>query len=54
MTSSGSLYFPVWEQMKATWHVKKKKKDFQLWQGGSVASEGLQVRYLDCAGDFRG
>lgn len=25
MTSSGSLYFPVWEQMKATWHVKKKK-----------------------------
>lgn len=54
MTSSGSLYFPVWEQMKATWHVQKKKKDFQLWQGGSVASEGLQVRYLDCAGDFGG
>lgn len=38
--TSGSLYFPVWEQMKATWHVQKRK-DLQLWQGGTVASEWL-------------
>lgn len=49
MTSSGSLYFPVCGQMKATWHVKNQ---LRLCQGGNVASEASKVRSLDCAGGF--
>lgn len=51
MTSSGSLYFPVWKQMKATWHVQKKKKRFAAVAGRKCCFRGV-VRYLDCAGDF--